>query len=145
MYDSKNSITLLMPVPEFRQMAYVSIDEMATEAWISPTAFSLQFPSAVAALCGQQTAGIPVVTRERITDNKYVVTPPSSYVRYRESLPMVPDPVLQDYLKDNITYTKIKHWPRHGQLMQQENTPRVAHSKKIKVAKHGTSTNLHCN
>ena len=43
-------------------------------------------------------AGVSIVTRERVTNNKYVAPPPSTYVRHRESLPMVPDPVLPDYL-----------------------------------------------
>ena len=88
-----------MPVPDFRQIAYVPIGEMVADAWISPTALSLKLPSTIVALRDKKTAGIPIVTRERVTNNIYVVPPPSNYVRYRESLPMVPDPVLQDYLK----------------------------------------------
>ena len=61
-----------------------------------------------------------MVTRERTTHSKYVVPPPSSYVRYRESLPMLPDPVLQDYLKEDLAYLEnkdlAKQWPRYSSM-----------------------------
>ena len=104
MFDPTNSITLLIPVPYFRQMAYVSIDEMVVEVWISSVVVSLRLPVAVATLRDKTSAGIPIVTRERVTDIKYIAPPPSSYARYRDIFPMVPDPVLQDYLKEDLTY-----------------------------------------
>ena len=72
-----------------------------------------------------------MVTRERATRSKYLVPPPSSYVRYRESLPMLPDPVLQDYLKENLTFSEnkalAKEW--HNKSIRQGNMPRVAHQR----------------
>ena len=87
-------------------MAYVSIDDMVDDAWISPKVGELNLPVAVATIRSKRAEGFQFVTRERTTDSKYVVPPPSSYVRYRESLPMLPDPVLQDYLKEDLTYSE---------------------------------------
>ena len=97
-YDPHAGITRLIPVPAFMQMAYVSIDDMMGDAWISPKAVELKLPAAVATILSKRAEGIPMVTRERRTYNKYVVPPPSTYVRYPESLPMRPDPALQYYL-----------------------------------------------
>ena len=48
MYDATNIITLLMNVPDFRRMAYVSADDMVADSWVSPEAtnkgFQSQFP-----------------------------------------------------------------------------------------------------
>ena len=48
MYDARNSITLRIPVPDFKMMSYTSIDEMVLGAWVSPTAAELKIPVAVA-------------------------------------------------------------------------------------------------
>ena len=96
-YDSSTGITLLIPVPDFTQMAYVSIDDMMAVAWVSPAVVALKPPVAVATTRSKRAEGFQFVTHERTTDNKYVVPPPSTYVRYQESLPTVPDSLLQDY------------------------------------------------
>ena len=95
-YDPRSGITLRIPVPDLMQMAYVSIDNMVADAWISPTTVALNLPVAVATIRSKRAEGFQFVTCERRTDSKYVVPPPPSYVRYRESLPMLPDPVLED-------------------------------------------------
>ena len=59
---------------------------MVADAWISPTVVELKLPVAIATIRNKKAAGFQIVTRERTTDSKYVVPPPSSYVRYRESL-----------------------------------------------------------
>ena len=46
--------------------------------------------------------------REHTTDSKHVVPPPSTYAWYRESLPMLSDPVLQDYCKEELVYAENK-------------------------------------
>ena len=96
-YDPRTGITLLTPVPDFMQMAYESVDDMMADAWIAPTAVALKLPVAIATIRSKRAEGIPMVTRKRTTHSQYVVPPPPSYVRYRESRPMLPDPVLQDY------------------------------------------------
>ena len=40
-YGHHAGITLLIPVPDFMQMAYVSCDDMVAGAWISPTVVDL--------------------------------------------------------------------------------------------------------
>ena len=104
MFDEVNSITLLTAVPDFRQTSYVSADDMLVDSWISPQAVQLRLPVALATLRSKKAAGSQVVTRERTIDSKLVLPHPSSYVRYRGSLPMVADPVFQDYLKECRTY-----------------------------------------
>ena len=52
---------------------------MVADAWISPAAITLQLPVAVATLRDKKAASIPIVTRERVTDSKYVIPPLSSY------------------------------------------------------------------
>ena len=98
-YDPRMGFTLLITVPDLRQMAYVSVDDMMVDAWVSKEVVELKLPVAIANIRSKLVVGFPMVTRERTTYSKYQVPPPSSYVRYRESLPMPPDLVLQDYLK----------------------------------------------
>ena len=96
-YGPRLGITLIIPVPDLRQMAYVSVDDIMADAWVSKEAVVLKLPAAIANIRNKRAAGIPLVARERTTYSKYVAPSPSSYVRYRESLPILPDPVLQDY------------------------------------------------
>ena len=67
-----------------------------------------------------RAAGFHVVTRERTSDSKF--TPLSSYVRYLEGAPMVFDPVLQDYLKEDLTYKENKGLARQWQEYSGRNT-----------------------
>ena len=124
-YDPRTGITLLSPVPDFMQMAYVSIDDMMADARISPETVELKLPLAVATIRSKRAEGIQFITRERTTDNKYVVPPPSTYVRYRESLPMLPDPVLQANLKEDLTYSEnkelAKKWQRYSSMKKPTN------------------------
>ena len=78
------------------RMTYASIDDMMANAWVSPEVVALRLAVAVAIQCSKRAEGIPMVTRKRTTDSKYVVPPPSSYFRYRENLPILPDCVLRD-------------------------------------------------
>ena len=112
-------------------MTYVSVDDMMDDAWVSREAVALQLLVAIANIRSKLAEGIPMVTRERTTYSKYVVPPPSSYVRYRESLPMLPDPVLQDYLKENLTFSENKAFAKewHNKSIRQGNMPRVAHQR----------------
>ena len=76
---------------------------MVADAWISPAVVELKLPVAIANIRNKRAAGFQIVTRERTTDSKYRVPPLSSYIRYRESLPMVPDRVLQEFLQEVLT------------------------------------------
>ena len=67
MFDALSNITLLIPTPDFRQMAYASIDDMVAEAWISPEAVTLTLPVALANLRGKKAAGFQLDARERVT------------------------------------------------------------------------------
>ena len=78
--DPLTSITLLIPVPDFRQMAYVSIDDMVADAWVSPKAVELKVPVAIATIRNKRAAGFQIATRERTADNIFRVPPPSSEV-----------------------------------------------------------------
>ena len=89
-------------------MAYVSVDDMMAYAWESKAVVDLKLSAAIANIRSKLVAGIPLVTRERTTYSKYVVRPPSSYVCYRESLPILPDPLLQDYLAEDLSFSENK-------------------------------------
>ena len=53
--------------------------------------------------------GRELVTRERTTESMAKKLPlPSSYVKFEESIPMVPDPVLRAYLKGDLTYQDFR-------------------------------------
>ena len=69
-YDPHIGITLLIPVPDFKQMAYVSIDDMVADAWTSPKAVEFKLPVAIATIRNKKVAGFQIVTRERTTDSK---------------------------------------------------------------------------
>ena len=56
-FDHFTSIALLLPVPDFRQMAYVSIDDMVADAWISPATVELKLPVAIATIRNKTDAG----------------------------------------------------------------------------------------
>ena len=82
MYDLANSITLLIPVPDFRRMAYVSAQDMMAYAWILPEAVKPKVSVALANMRSKKAAGFHVVARERTTDSKLIVPPPffSNYI-----------------------------------------------------------------
>ena len=61
MYDPTNTLTLLVPVPDIRQMAYVSMYDLVVDAWISLVVVTLKLPVAIATLRGTIFAGIQVV------------------------------------------------------------------------------------
>ena len=73
MYDSANSITLLIIVPDLRRMAYVTADEMVADSWVSLEAVKQKLPVALANYRSNMAAGFQLVTRERTTHNKLVV------------------------------------------------------------------------
>ena len=57
LFDPLTSITLRIPVPDFRQLAYVSIDDMVADAWISPATVELKLPVAIATIRNKTDAG----------------------------------------------------------------------------------------
>ena len=57
MVDPPTSISLMISVPDFRQMAYVSIDDMVADAWISPATVELKLPVAIATIRNKTDAG----------------------------------------------------------------------------------------
>ena len=63
-------ITLLVPVPDLRQMASVSVDDMMVDAWVSKEVVELKLPVSIANIRSKLAAGIPMVTRERTTCSK---------------------------------------------------------------------------
>ena len=52
----------------------------------------------------KQATSVKIITREHTTDSTCVVPRPSIFQRYQESLPFVPDPVLQEYLTEDLAY-----------------------------------------
>ena len=70
-FDSLISVALLIPIPDFRLMAYASMDDMVDDAWMSPEAVKLELPAAFANMRDKRAAGVQVVTRERATVSKY--------------------------------------------------------------------------
>ena len=76
-YDLSTGMTLLIHVPDFRQMAYVSVDDMMVDAWVSREVVELKLPVAIANVRSKLVAGIPLFTRERTTYSKYRAPPPS--------------------------------------------------------------------
>ena len=109
------------------QMAYVSIDYTVVGAWVSPAGVALILPVAVATIRNKRAESFQFVTRERTTESKYLVPPLSSYVRYRESLPMLSDLVLQDYLKEDLTYSEnkelAKQWQKYSSMKHPSSRP----------------------
>ena len=55
-----------------------------------------------------QAEGRTLVTRERSTSGALIPPFPTRYVKNAESIPMVPDPVLRDYLNENLTYSEYR-------------------------------------
>ena len=110
------------------QMDYVSIDNMMVDAWMPPEVVELKPPVAVATIRSRRAEGIPFVTRERTTHSKYVVPPPSSYVRYQEKSPMLPDLVLQDSVQEDLTYSEHKElaklWHTYSSIEHPSSRPK---------------------
>ena len=74
------------------------------DARVSPTAVDLRLLVVIAKSRKMRAEGCELVTRERTTDSMAKPPLPSSYVKLEESIPMVPDPFLRDYLKEDLTY-----------------------------------------
>ena len=102
-------------------MAYVSFEENVHDAWMSPTAVELQMPTAIVKGRKMQAEGRILVTRERSTSGTLVPQFPTRYVKFAESIPMVPDPVLRDYLKESLTYSEYRDlaymWQKYTENM----------------------------
>ena len=92
-------------------------------AWASPTAMDLKILVAVAKARNMQAEDRKLVTRERTTDSKFLVPLPSSYVRYQESILIIPDSVLQDYLKKDLTYSDYKELANTVATVSIQETP----------------------
>ena len=121
-YDPHAGIALLIPVPDFHQMADDSDDNMMADARVSREAVEMKHPMGIANIRSKRTESVPMVTRERTTYSKYVVPPPSNYVLSLASLPMLPDPALQDSFKEDLTYSENKElakiWQRYSSMKQ---------------------------
>ena len=83
-------------------------EEMVNDAWMSPTAVELNIPAAIAKSRRMQSEGRTLVTRERTASITLVPPFPYRYVKFVESIPMVPDPVLRDYLNESLTYSEYR-------------------------------------
>ena len=81
-----------------------AIEEMVSDAWASPTSVELRLPIAIAKARKMRAEGRVLVTRERATESMERPPLPSSYVKLEESIPMILDPVLREYLKETLTY-----------------------------------------
>ena len=81
---------------------------MVHDAWMSPTAVELQIPTAIVKARKMQAEGRILATRERSTSGTLVTPFPSRYVKFAESIPMVPDPVLRNYLNESLTYSEYR-------------------------------------
>ena len=66
---------------------------------MAPTAVELKLPVAIEKSRKMPAEGRSLVTCERTTESMAKPPLPSSYVKFDESTPMVPDPVLRGYLK----------------------------------------------
>ena len=108
MVDTSNSVTLRIPAHPLRKMAYISFEDMVHDAWMSPTAVELTNPTAIVKARRMQAEGRALVARERSTSGTLIPPFSSRYVRFVESIPMVPDPVLRDYLNESLTYSEYR-------------------------------------
>ena len=92
---------------------------------MSPTAVELQIPTAIVKARKMQAEGRILVTRERSTSSTTVPPFPSRYVKFAESIPMVPDPVLRDYLNESLTYSEYRDlahmWQKYTEKKQPSN------------------------
>ena len=111
------------PAPKLRRMAYVSFAEMVHDAWMSPTAVELTISTALAKARRMQAEGRTLVTRERSTSSSLIPPIPSRYVKFAESIPMAPDPVLRDYLNESLTYSAYRDIAYIWQKYTEKNHP----------------------
>ena len=90
---------------------------MVHDAWMSPTAVELQIRTTIVKARKMQAEGRLLVTRERSTSGTLIPPFPSRYVQFAESIPIVPDPVLRDYLNERLTYSEYRDlahlWQTH--------------------------------
>ena len=100
---------------------------MVFDAWVSPTAVQLRLLVAIAKARKMRAEGRELVTRERTTESMGRPPLPSSYVKFEESIPMIPDHFLRDYLKEDLTYRDFRTWLMRGRstlkrsILQDEN------------------------
>ena len=80
---------------------------MVHDAWMSPTVVELQIPTTSVKARNMQAEGHTLVTREHSTSGALIPPLSTRYVKLAESIPMVPDPVLRDYLNESLTYRSI--------------------------------------
>ena len=96
-------------------MAYAIADDTVADSWVSLEVIKQRLPVATTNMSREKAPGFQLVTREFTTESKFVVPLPSSYIPYQESLPMIPDPVLQYYLKEDLAYKANKEPARQSQ------------------------------
>ena len=70
-----------------------------------------------------QSEGRTLVTRERTASSTLVPPFPSRYVKFAESIPIVPDPVLRDYLNESLTYSEYRDLAYLWQTYTENNHP----------------------
>ena len=87
MYDGRHSINLRAPLPDLKRMNYASIEEMVSDAWVSPTTVELKLPVAISKSQKMLAEGRSLVTRERTAESMAKPPLPSRYSKYEESIP----------------------------------------------------------
>ena len=65
-------------------------------------------PAAIAKARRMQSEGRTLVTRERTAASTLLPPFPSRSVQFAESIPMVADPVLRDYLNESLTFSEYR-------------------------------------
>ena len=121
-------------------MAYVSHEEMVHDAWMSPTAVELTIPTAIAKARKMQAEGRILVTRERSTSGALIPPFPTRYITFAERIPMVPDPVLRDYLHESLTYSEYRDLAHVWQKYTEMKHPSIRDLDSVMV---GHDCNIH--
>ena len=121
-------------------MAYVSFEEMVHDAWMLPTAVELHIPTAIVEARNMQAEGRILVTRERSTSGTLVSPFPTRYVKFVESIPMVLDPVLRDYLNESLAYNEYRDLAHLWQKYTEKKHPS---SRDLDSAMAGHDMNIH--
>ena len=123
MCDAKNSITVRIQIPDLKKITFVAMEEMVSDAWVSPTAVELRLPIAIAQARKMRAESRAPFMRERATESMERPPLASSYVKLEESIPMILDPVLRDYLKECLTYRGLGYVAYAWQKYKQKKHP----------------------
>ena len=116
------------------------LEEEVHDAWMSPTTVELKIPTAIAKARRMQAEGRTLVTRERSTSSTLIPPFPAHYVKVAESIPMVPDPVLRDYLNESLTYSEYRFLANLWQKYTEQKHPS---SRDLHSVMAGHDLNIH--